>query len=271
MPIHYTEYPGDGPILLLLHGVTRNERDWNGLLPQLTARWHVVTVDHIGHGKSDRSTRGYCVIDYARATADFVRETFSDPIVVMGHSLGAMVALWLAVECKSSVTHVVLEEPPFHTMGNQIETTQYHSLFRGMQAVSSSNGGVDEMAKRLGEIRIPVPGETVRLDEIRDRESLRFSAECLVDLDPDIFEPLVAGRWLDGFEYESLWSRVACPLLLLQGDPHSGGALSDADVINARKRLPRLGHAQFEGVGHQIHASRPDEVVAYLEHFTAIE
>jgi pimeloyl-ACP methyl ester carboxylesterase len=133
--IHFVEYAGDGPTLLLLHGVTRNCRDWEVMLPTLCERWRVVALDHLGHGESDRTPGQYRVVDYARAVTEFVRETFTEPLTVMGHSLGAMVALWLAVECAPLASCVVLEDPPFHTMGNRITATPYLALFEGMQSV----------------------------------------------------------------------------------------------------------------------------------------
>src|SRR5262245_28727530 len=89
--LHYVEGPAAGPPLLLLHGVTRNRHDWDLLLPELTKAWRVVALDHRGHGGSGRAPGTYRVADYARDTADFVNATFSEPVSVLGHSLGAMV------------------------------------------------------------------------------------------------------------------------------------------------------------------------------------
>ena len=46
------EVTGDGPIVLLLHGFTRDSRAWEPVLPALDG-YRVVRVDLIGHGKSD--------------------------------------------------------------------------------------------------------------------------------------------------------------------------------------------------------------------------
>src|SRR3954470_12651122 len=92
--LHYMEGPAAGPPLLLLHGVTRNWRDWEPLLPELMREWHVFALDHRGHGQSGRATDGYYfVADYCQDAAALVRATFPEPVTVAGHSLGAMVAL----------------------------------------------------------------------------------------------------------------------------------------------------------------------------------
>ncbi len=102
------------------------------------------------------------------------------------------------------------------------------------------------MTDALADVRLPTPNGAARLGDLRARASLPFSAEWLRQVDPDVFTPLPAGQWLDGFDHESLWPRVECP-----------------------NRLVRHRHIRFDGVGHQIHRTRPDEVVAALNTFAA--
>lgn len=267
--ISYVEFPSDNPPLLLLHGFARNWRDWEPLLSQLVIDWHVFAIDHRGHGASGRSA-SYLVNDYASDAKRFVLQTFARPVVVVGHSLGAMVSLALAAEGSQLIDRVILEDPPFHTMGQQITATPYFAQFSGMKAVAQIGGATEEMTDALGEIRIPTSRGQVRLSELRDRASLRFSAECLATVDPEVFTPLIEGRWLDGFDYETHWLKVKCPVLLLQGDPETGGALADSDVNNAKALLPDLKHMRFDSVGHQIHRSVPNAVFQAIKAFSTV-
>lgn len=259
--LYCVQWSDAGPPLLLLHGVLRNGQDWEPLLPELTRDWRVYVVDHCGHGGSARTNGTYHVVDYARRMADFVHAKFSEPITVFGHSLGAMVALSLAAECEEKIGAIVMEDPPFHTMGRNITRTPYHAQFLGMADALRHGGGVAAMADRLAAIRI---NPTQCLGDVRDRASLEFSAQCLSRVDAEVFTSLVAGRWLDGFEFESLWSRVNCPVLLLQGDPQAGGAFTQSDLSLACNALRQYHHIRFAGIGHQIHRERPAEVIAAL-------
>jgi pimeloyl-ACP methyl ester carboxylesterase len=121
------------------------------------------------------------------------------------------------------------------------------------------------MTAALAEIRL---SETQRLGDVRDRAALEFSAGCLAKIDPDVFTPLVAGHWLDGFDHESLWPRVRCPLLLLQGDPAAGGAFTDTDVAFAKRAQPNASHVCFNATGHQIHCTRPTEFLRALHNLS---
>ncbi|MGH7957134.1 MAG: alpha/beta fold hydrolase, partial [Opitutaceae bacterium] len=193
----------------------------------------------------------------------------SEPVVVVGASLGAMVALSLAAECGPLIAGIVLEDPPFHTMGQRIQETPYQAQFTGMQEVARRGGSIESMTDALAGIRLPSPQGVVRLGDLRARPSLRFGAGCLATVDPDVFTPLIAGQWLDRFDYEALWPRVACPALLLQGDPACGGAFTAADVAFARTTLKHHHHICFTGVGHQIHGTRPAEFLDAIQDFAA--
>jgi len=268
--LHYVEGPVAGPTLLLLHGLIRNGTDWESLLPKLVQNWHVIAVDQRGHGKSERVANTYHVRDYVRDAVEFVRTHCATPVTVFGHSLGAMVALGLAVECGDKIARVVLEDPPFHTMGQRIGETPFHAQFAGMQSVARSDfDDLEQLTAALAQIELPQGNGVVRLGDLRDRPSLRYLAECLRQADPEIFTPVVSGEWLAEFDHESLWSRVRCPVLLLQADPAAGGMFTDSDVSLARTRLAACQHVDFPGVGHQIHRTLPEKFGALLDQFSS--
>jgi len=265
--IYSATRPGSGRRVLWLHGVTRSWRDWHPVMARLPAEWQLVAIDHPGHGDSARTPNRYQVIEYARSVRKFFDAVFDSPVTIVGHSLGAMVALWLAAECRDRVSAVVLEDPPFHSMGRRIADTPYLSLFHGMHEITLLGGTVEEMREKLSALRLPADNGTVRLGDVRTRESLQFSAHCLQQVDPDVFKPLKQAAWLDGFEYDTLWSRLTCPALLLQGDMSAGGAFTDSDVAHARKCAPLAQHQFFDGTGHQIHSNALDEFVVAVQQF----
>lgn len=267
--IHYMDGPDAGPTLLLLHGVTRCWTDWEPLLAELTAQWRVIAIDHAGHGRSQWTPGAYRVADYSHRVAAFVRNVIPGKFVVLGHSLGAMVALNVAAEFPEQVTGAALEDPPFHTMGRDIDATPYRAQFAGMQQIALAAGDIELITNGLAEIRLPSPTGEVRLGDIRDRAALRYNAECLSMADPGIFDPLVAGTWLDGFDHRALWTILQCPVLLMQGDPRSGGTLNDTDALFAEQHAAHCRRVRFDGVGHQIHRSNPAHFGAVFRQWAA--
>ena len=264
----YTGSPGGPkPTLLLLHGVARCGEDWAPLLPALQVHWNIVTLDHRGHGDSERA-QTYFITDYAEDATAFLREIASDPWVLLGHSLGAMVAAAVAARVPEYVRAVILEDPPFHTMGKRIQGTGWQALFKGMQTVALDGGTPTEITDKLAQIEIPGPdGKVSLLGALRTRDALQWSAECLNRVDPAVFAPLVEGRWLEGFPVDEVLARINCPTLLLQADPHSGGACSDADALAALNALNLGSHRRFEAAGHQLHREHPDAVLNAIADF----
>jgi len=260
---------GEGPVLLLLHGVTRCGADWEPLFPALAEDWSVIALDQRGHGGSPRGDR-YLVTDYVTDIVRLVREEAAEPLVIFGHSLGAMVAAAVAAELPDRVSGLVLKDPPFHTMGNRIAGSAWQAQFIGMRAAAQTGGSKEEITDALADIRLPASGGGFkRLGELRDRASLAWSAECLSQLDPEVLTPVIEGRWLDGYDFPGTLSRVRCPALLLQADPAAGGALTDADAEVVLTAMATCQRVRFPGCGHQIHRDRPGEALKALQDFAA--
>lgn len=260
---------GADPVLLLLHGVTRCGADWEPLLPALAKHWKVIALDQRGHGTSPRAG-SYLVTDYIADVVRFVQEETAAPVVVFGHSLGAMVAAAVAAELPDRVRGIILEDPPFHTMGNRIAGSAWQAQFTGMREAARKGGSVEEITDALADIRLPASGGGFkRLGDLRDRTSLAWSAECLSQLDPEVLTPVIEGRWLDGYDFPSLLAGLRCPTLLLQADPSAGGALTDADAESLMSIVSTCQHVRFPGCGHNLHRDRPESVLRAFADFAA--
>lgn len=269
--LSYAVGPRNGVPLALLHGVARNWTDFAPLLPALTERFHVHALDFRGHGQSDRASE-YLVVDYARDAAQWIeqlaRET-RQSIIIFGHSLGAMVAASVAARLPQAVCAVVLGDPPYNTMGANIHETPYYEQFIGMRALAQKGGITQELASGLAEIKVSTPNGEKRLGDLRDSSSLRQSAECLVDMDAEVFTPVIEGRWLQGYDKEAIWREIRCPMLLLQADSAVGGALIEEDAQHMEAIIPDCNREKFLGVGHLIHWQQPEKVLHLVNEFAA--
>lgn len=254
LELNVAERRESGPVLMLLHGVLRGWIDFQPLLPVLTERWCVHAVDLRGHGRSSHGAGTYRVVDYVADIVALVRQ-HDRPVVLYGHSLGAMVALGAAATLGEQVTGLVLEDPPFHTMGRDIFGTAFHSQFAGLQRIVRPGRTVDELWSDLRELPIQLPGraEPVPFGQLRDAASLRFMARCLSRLDPAVLAPIAAGTWLDDYDWPALVDAVTCPTLVLQADSACGGMLTNSDAALLAARLRRGAVLPFPGIGHLIH------------------
>ncbi len=258
--LNYAEGPSNGPPLVLLHGVLRQWADYVSVIPPLATRWKLYGIDFRGHGKSSRTPNQYLVVDYLRDVATFLNFQLREPAVVYGHSLGAMVALRVAAEMREHVRAVILEDPPFQTMGTRIRETPYHSQFTGVRNLLGRDVSVGQLARDLAEVLITVPGadEPVRFGDLRDAAQLRWNAACLQVIDPDAFAPILDGRWLEGYDVDRTIQKVRCPTLVLQADPAAGGMLMDDDANFMLQSIRDCVRIRFPGVGHSIRWSAFD-------------
>lgn len=265
--LRYLAADSERPTLLLLHGVTRCAEDFKPLFDLLSPHWRIVALDHRGHGDSERAA-SYLVTDYAADAVRFVRNELAVPVVIHGHSLGAMVAAAVALELPDLVRGVVLEDPPFHTMGAHIHSSVWQAQFTGMREVAQHGGTVEQLTDALADIRLPFPGGTTnRLGDSRDRTSLRWSAECLAKLDPEVLTPLIEGRWLDSYDTADIAARIRCPVTLLQADVKVGGALSDGDAQAFTRAAANCRLEKFPGSGHLLHWLQPERIAQLINTF----
>lgn len=249
---------------VFLHGLLRQGSDGAPLFGAVAPRYEIHTPDHAGHGLAERLD-SYRVVDQLPRLSTFLAADVSGKAIIYGHSMGAMLAAALAAAHPERVRAIVLEDPPFHTMGSRLPGTALHGYF---QAVRPHIGDPSLSPARLGAVRVPVSATaSATLAEVREAAQIRYMARCFGLADPRLLDTVIAGAWLDGYDVESVWRGVRCPALLLQSDPAAGGMLTDDDVVAATRlgadvtavRLPN-------GVGHQAHWQ---DTAAVLRHMLA--
>jgi pimeloyl-ACP methyl ester carboxylesterase len=113
--IHYAT-AGDGPrTVVLLHGFPQTWWEWRGVIPELVAGgFRVVAADYRGAGDSWRSAQGYDKLTMAGDIRQLVRGHLgiSEPVVLVGHDIGLMVAYAYARRYRDEVSHLAVIDAP---------------------------------------------------------------------------------------------------------------------------------------------------------------
>lgn len=150
----YVHRWGDGPKVVLVHGAVLGGREaWRAQRP-LTARWTLLAPDRPGHGRSDDARQDFEAD--ARLVAD---ELLREPVHVVGHSYGAIVAMLAAAKTLDKVKSLTVIEPPATraAAGNPA----VHEWAEELQALFSDPG--DDLRSLLARffrtagVRVPVP------------------------------------------------------------------------------------------------------------------
>ena len=106
-PVTY-RLAGDGPPLLLLHGITSSSQTWAKVLPALAEHHTVIAPDLLGHGESAKPRGDYSLGAYASGVRDLMAALGHDRATVVGHSLGGGIAMQMAYQFPQRVERLVL-------------------------------------------------------------------------------------------------------------------------------------------------------------------
>ena len=130
---------GAGVPVLLLHGVTDSAECWGSVVRHLAVGRPVVAVDARGHGRTPLGDEPFTIGALASDAAEVLRTVVGRPALVVGHSLGGVVAEELALTEPGLVAGLVLEDPAWDTgaptPGHAPEFLQgWLSMFAGVPA-----------------------------------------------------------------------------------------------------------------------------------------
>jgi pimeloyl-ACP methyl ester carboxylesterase len=253
-----------GPTVLFLHGLARRASDWNPLISSVFSSIHPIAIDWRGHGASDRAG-SYLVEDYTRDLQALLPLLAHHPVILVGHSLGALVAAELASREPDKIAGVVLEDPPTPGFLHQLDSTGYFELFKAYTRWAGSASPVAQVASGLSKLEMRDPSGKVRpLGQMRDAASLRFMAFCIKQMDPACPMPVLNGKWLEDLQVGQSLRGIRCPVLLLRGDPLFGGMMPAGETDLLYGPVSDLTRLDMTGVGHQIHGAATEAMARAL-------
>lgn len=252
MPLH-VETRGSGSPLVLLHGFTQTARLWGSFGDDLAEHHTLVALDLPGHGGSDDARADL------PATAALVRDAVhqavgTDPVDLLGYSLGARVALHVVLGTDLAVARLV-------TIGATAGMEDAAARQRRREADEAAataleaSGDVDDFLVRW--VASPL---FARLGAAADLAERRRNTA------PGLASSLrLAGTGTQ----EPLWDQVpglALPFLALAGSD------DERFVAHARRLVslaPRGVTALIPGGGHAVHLAQPAAVSRLVHHWLA--
>ncbi len=106
--LHYLDYPGEGPTLVLLPGLTANAHSFDGLIAAgLSPRCRVVALDLRGRGLTDKPDSGYRMADHAADVLGLLDVLGLEQVVLGGHSFGGLLTYYIAANFPQRVSRLV--------------------------------------------------------------------------------------------------------------------------------------------------------------------
>ena len=265
---HLLDWGGDGPILLLLHGLLEHAHAWDFVAPQLVAAgYRVLALDWRGHGDSEWVGAGgyYHFVDYTADLAFIVR-ALGGAVTLVGHSMGSVASIMYAGTEPERVRALVAidalgppDSPP------AVAPDRFVTWIADLERV----------ADRGGQQPITLAAASARLAERFPRFSTAVAAHMALHGTSAAgatrrwkFDPLHQSRTPQPYfvaQARAFWERITCPVLYIDGGD-SPLVLEDADRADRLATL-RARRVTLAGVGHHPHLEVPTELAQVLLSF----
>ena len=271
-PVHYVDFGGAGPALLMVHGLGGSAINWMAVGPEIAESYHTVAIDLAGFGQTPLFGRSATVGANTALVHDFIEQVIGEPVTLMGNSMGGHIAVLEAAEHPASVSSLVLVDAA--VPGRYVPRAE------------------PTMLGALAALSIPGLGRSLLDHQLRglDAEKLVNRTLAVVSADPSSIDPEVVeahvkltrerehlgrqnGRaFIQAFRSIGLrlanprfWARVAkvqAPTLVIHGSLDRVIPLAAAHEL-ARRR-PDWQLEILQGVGHVPMLEAPDRFMQVL-------
>lgn len=236
-----------GEALILLHGYTDSWNTYALVLPLMSSNYHVFALDQRGHGNSSKATCCYAMEEFVADVVAFMDAKGIARATVVGHSMGSMVAQWVAIQYPNRVARLVL-------IGSMV-TVGNPGILEFNQAVQSLTDPIAPAFARefqVSSVHGEIPAEF--LDKVVD-ESLKVPAH-------------VWRQALASFVHKDTTQhlhKISAPTLIMWGEHDPFFPRSDQEALVAS--IPHATLRIYAHVSHNPHWEQPAQFVADLEQF----
>ncbi len=265
LELYARDYPGAGPSLLLMHGLTRNGADFAELADRLAGRFRVIVPDQRGRGRSqyDPEPANYTPLTYCADMLGLIARLQLERPVLMGTSMGGLMAMVMGSMAPAAYRGIVLND-----VGPVVDPA-------GLARIASYVGEAPGITDWTGAVAFCKAANGTAFPHYGDADWAKF-AQRLFREDADgvprlAYDPAIA-IGLAGTDASvvppDLWpmwdALAALPILAIRGG--QSDILNAATLAEMGKRHPGMRTAIVPGVGHAPMLDEPVAVAA-IERF----
>ena len=257
---------GEGPAILLIHGIAGSSATWDEVLPWLADGYTVVAPDLLGHGRSAKPRGDYSLGAYASVLRDLLGVLGHEHASIVGHSLGGGIAMQLAYQFPERCERLVLVSSG--GLGREVHLLLRAATLPGAEWVlpllcAEKVGGdaVDGMSHFFGRIGL-VAGADV--DELwRGFRSLADAdaRQAFVHTLRTIIDP--GGQRINAAD--RLYLAAAIPTMIVWGERDP--MIPVAHAHDAHAAMPNSRLEIVAGAGHFPHVEAPGDFLRALRDF----
>lgn len=271
-PVHMLDFGGDGPLMLLLHGLGGSSRNWIEVADAFTGTHRVIAHDLSGFGLTPPNDRGASIEANAGLVVDLIHRLGHDSATLVGNSMGGLVALVTAYTAPRVVDRLVLVSPVLPVVSWRSTDAEVFVKLAGplLPGVGASairlyrrtHSPEEETTETLAMVTAD-PGavsEEMRIAMIetnRIRRGLDWAIPAFLEADRSMARYVLRrGRM------KHLVHRIAAPTLVLHGDRDRFVPINCAHWVAAER--PDWDFVALENVGHVPMIEAPERLTALV-------
>lgn len=249
----YGSYSDQRPTLIFLHGLLGSSSNWHSVARKLEARFHIVVPDLRNHGRSPHIES----MDYPAMGHDlmrFIDDQGLDSSLLVGHSMGGKVAMWLALAQPELVSGLVVVDIAPVNYPNR-----FQSIFAALCRIDTKNLESRAQADRMLAPDIGEPGlRQFLLQNLERRDGVWRWRNNLAVLSREI--DTIAG-------FPGLLQRNSYPgpVLFIRGG--ASDYLKAEFQPRIRSLFPRARFRVIADAGHWVYAEQPEAFCVALNSF----
>jgi non-heme chloroperoxidase len=236
--------------LLLLHGFAGSWRSFQQILAHLPRSIAACAVTLRGHGEASKPADGYHISNLAEDVALFMEAMALDGAVLVGHSMGATVALQFALRHPRRTRGLVLAAACLDEPGDPRLQAYWETTVSKLQDPLDPAFVADFLQSTFAE---PIPADEL---ETLVQESMKVPAH--------VWQAAWKGR-LQAPDFRSELESVAAPTLLIWGEKDARCGRRDQEKLLARIEDAHL--LVYAGAGHSVEYERAPRFAADLVAF----
>lgn len=245
--VAYVEWgePDAGRVVVCVHGLTRNSRDFDVLARTLAAEgMRVACPDVVGRGRSGRlaDPMGYGAPQYLQDMNALIARLGTDEIDWVGTSMGGILGMMLAASPGTPIRRLVLNDVgPFIPKAPLALIADYvgdRRIFASVEEVELYMRRIYAGFGRLSD---------AQWRHMAEREARPAGEGFSLGYDPEIAVPIRAAPIAD-VDMWPLWDRIRCPVLVVRGA--SSEVLPASVAAEMAHRGPRAEVVEIEDAGH---------------------
>lgn len=242
---------GDGPTMILLHGIGSSGKSWLPVMSRLARTWRLIIPDLRGHGSSGKPDSGYLLGDYADDLARLVEWSGADRPIILGHSLGGLTTITWAKRNPAVARAIVLEDMP---------------LSGGPERAPMLEGWAHLAAMSVEDAAAHYHSEYPDWDEI----DCRRRAEVITSTHQSVFTEMRDGSMRGrGVDYLDGLDAITSPITLIHGDLETGGLVPAEGAARFAALGPNFNALRIPGGSHSLHRDQAEAFLAAIDQVLA--